>query len=206
MSVVVKAKYVILLIILNFLAYSLIQYLITINEYNFLTDLDIAIPFIPEFIWVYHTLIPIIGISAIVLIKNRKLFFSTLNGYIIATIILSIFYIFLPSFYPRQLITDSSVSSYMVELTRLIDNANNTFPSGHVTFSWLLALFLMKSDCAKKWKWLGPTYLIWAILISISTLVLKQHYIVDVISGIILATACFYLASTMAFKQKLYAN
>ena len=206
MSVVVKAKYVILFIILNFLAYSLIQYFITINEYSFLTSLDTAIPFIPEFIWIYHTLIPIIGISAIVLIKNRKLFFSTLNGYIIATIILSIFYIFLPSFYPRQLITDSSVSSYMVELTRLIDNANNTFPSGHVTFSWLLALFLMKSDCAKRWKWLGPTYLIWATLIAISTLVLKQHYIVDVISGIILATACFYLANAMASKQKLCAN
>ena len=206
MPVVVKAKYVILFIILNFLAYSLIQYFITINEYSFLTNLDTAIPFIPEFIWVYHTLIPIIGISAIVLIKNRKLFFSTLNGYIIATIILSIFYIFLPSFYPRQLITDSSISSYMVELTRLIDNANNTFPSGHVTFSWLLALFLMKSDCAKRWKWLGPTYLIWATLIAISTLVLKQHYIVDVISGIILATACFYLANAMASKQKLCAN
>ena len=40
MSVVVKAKYVILFIILNFLAYSLIQYFITINEYSFLTSLE----------------------------------------------------------------------------------------------------------------------------------------------------------------------
>ena len=206
MSVMVKSKYVILFIILNFLAYSLIQYSITANEYNFLTSLDVAIPFVPEFIWLYHTLIPIIGMSLIILIKNRRLFFSALSGYAIAAIILSIFYILFPSFYPRHLITDSSFSSYMVELTRLVDGANNTFPSGHVTFSWLLAFFLMKSDCAKKWSWLGPTYIVWAVLISISTLVLKQHYIVDVVSGIVLATACFYLAKVMVFKRQLYAN
>ena len=104
------------------------------------------------------------------------------------------FYILFPSFYPREELVGNSTSIWLVEATRLLDHANNTFPSNHVTFSWLMYLSAKCSQLAKKWKPLSVLYFIWASLITVSTLVLKQHFIVDVLSGIVLAHLSFYIA------------
>tara|TARA_R110000824_G_scaffold166215_12_gene342964 strand:+ start:433 stop:846 length:414 start_codon:yes stop_codon:yes gene_type:complete len=114
-----------------------------------------------------------------------------------ATVVLNIFYIYLPSFYPRIEFEVATISEYLVELTRAIDKANNTFPSGHVTFAWLIFYAASFSQLAGKYKIIKFTYLIWASMISFATLALKQHYIVDVVSGIFLATLCFYTASVL---------
>ena len=102
-----------------------------------------------------------------------------------------LFYAFFPAFYPRDIHTEASVSGFLVDITRAIDGSNNTFPSGHVTFAWLLVFFVGLSNFAKKHKWIQPAYILWAFLLSISTLVLKQHFIIDVFSGVTLAVICY---------------
>ena len=39
-------------------------------NYNLTTDLDALIPFIPEFIWVYHTIIPIFFLQLSLFLQN----------------------------------------------------------------------------------------------------------------------------------------
>ena len=113
---------------------------------------------------------------------------------LVAGTILCLFYVFFPSFYPREDWVDTStVSGMVVEFTRMIDGANNTFPSGHVTFAWMLAFFVSISSVGKKYLSLRVAYIVWASLISVSTLTLKQHYLFDVVSGILLAGIIFYV-------------
>ena len=202
-----KAKYLTLFIIFNFVTYFGIQLLFTVNEYNFLTSLDHVIPFVPEFVWIYHTLIPVILITMFSFVSRKEVFFSAFTAYMIASVTLSIFYVLFPSFYPRESFVDpSSISGWLVELTRMIDGANNTFPSGHVTFSWLLAFFVGLTQYVKNRPWIKTVYFVWAVLITLSTLTLKQHFIVDVLSGILLASMCYFLSKNIIFKQLQTAN
>ena len=177
MSARIKAKYLLLFGIFNFTLYFLIQYFITTGSYDLLTPLDIAIPLIPEFIWVYHSFVPVIALSLIMMVKSRKLFLSH---------------------YPRDqwAVSPHSASTWLVVMTRWIDGAGNCLPSAHNTFAWMLMLFMQHSFVANRYNWVKPMYVFWALLISVSTLTLKQHYIVDVLSGLAMAYFCY------AFTQK----
>ena len=204
MSTKVKAKYLSLFLSVNLLIYFLIQNHVTRNEYDLMTELDHAIPFMPEYIWVYHSIVPVIGGAAILLLKSRKAFFTTLWSFIFATVVLNFFYLYFPSFYPRGEFEPTTVSEIIVEMTRKIDGANNTFPSGHVCFAWLMYWGIFFSEAAKTLRGLRSLFFLWAIGISLSTLVLKQHYIIDVGSGFALATISFFMVKSIIENRKLY--
>tara|TARA_R110000824_G_scaffold68140_3_gene176423 strand:+ start:532 stop:1122 length:591 start_codon:yes stop_codon:yes gene_type:complete len=181
--------------------YFLIQSSISYSNFDLLTDIDTLIPFVPQFIWIYHTIIPALFFTTIILIKKKEVFFSALSAFLIAGIISSVFYILLPSFYPREPLLETTVSTFLVKLTRLVDGAHNTFPSGHVTYAWILALFVPMTDFAKNKLSIKFIYFLWAALVSVSTLFLKQHYIVDVLSGIILALICYHLSKSFIYVK-----
>lgn len=203
MSTQAKAKYLLLFGIINFTLYFVIAALIVTSEYDFLLPFDLVIPLIPEFIWIYHSFFAVIIISFLGLMKSRKLFFTCLSGFFIAMGILSLFYVILPSYYPRDLwpVSMESLSDWLLIKTREIDAPNNTLPSGHNTFSWMLAFFMTKASCAKKFTWLVPAYFVWAVLVTASTLVLKQHYIVDAVSGIVLAYICYRFSMRAIYSR-----
>ena len=194
MSTKAKARYVLLFIIPQLLIYFLLQRAFAANEYNFLIPPDQWISFIPQFIWAYHSLVPVVFFTAVILLKSRKNFFTCYFACLMAAISLIAFYILFPSFYPREILSGDSPSMWLVEATRIVDHANNTFPSSHVTFSWLMYLSAKCSKLAKRFGALVPIYWFWAALVTASTLFLKQHYIVDVFSGIILAYISYYLS------------
>ena len=184
------------------LTYFAIQYFVTGAGYNLLTDLDHIIPFNPHFIWIYHTFLPVIAVTLIFLLKRKDLFIRATVALLLATLILAFFYIAFPSYYPREAYSDtSSLSGFLVDITRRLDGAHNTFPSSHVTFSWLATFYISLSACAQKNRWIKLGYIVWAILISISTLAVKQHYIVDVLSGFVLAAVCYHVAKNIKIHK-----
>jgi len=206
-----KIKYLLIFVLFNFTTYFLIQSFITTHKIDLLTDLDLVIPLIPGFVWIYHTLIPVIAITMIAFLKKKELFLTTLAAFILSSLILSSFYILLPSFYPREIFYGEPLSwtDWLYRLTQTIDGAHNTFPSGHVTYAWLIAIAIRDCSYTKKHHWLKNIFIGWAILISISTLVLKQHYIIDVVSGICLALLCYYFIRKLLFsrfKKSNYSN
>ena len=207
MPKIAKLGYISIMTIFVLGSYILIQAAVTTHKFDFLTPYDMAIPFMPEFVWIYHSLLPGIVLTMMLLVKSKELFFNTFWACLVAAMILNISYVAFPSFYPRIDFEVTGLSEALVEWTRQIDGANNTFPSGHVTFAWLLFLGAAKSMAAKRLPALRRLYLLWAIGICLSTLVLKQHYIVDVISGISLACLSFYLAKPITrLHLKLVKN
>jgi len=81
--------------------------------------------------------------------------------------------------------------------------ALNTCPSSHVAFAWLMFLAAGSTQWARKEPWLIGTSLLWAIGISLSTLTLKQHFIIDVVAGIAVAMVSFYLAKFLPQRTSL---
>ncbi len=66
------------------------------------------------------------------------------------------------------------------------DPPYNCFPSLHVAYSWLAALVAYHVH-----RGLGLTALLWAVVISLSTLFTKQHYVLDVVAGVAMAYAAY---------------
>ena len=69
--------------------------------------------------------------------------------------------------------------------------------------------FVNLSQYTRKYSWIKILYFCWAVLVSISTLTLKQHFIVDVISGIALAALSYYLCRKLFVvhhNEKLITN
>ena len=192
MSIWRRTKYVIAITLFISISYFLTQNLVTSHALDLLLPIDKQIPFIPEFVWIYNTLLPMLVLSSIFLIKNKKIFLTAGLSFLLAAMVLNVFYVLLPSFYPRESFEITGAATWFLSLTKELDGSNNTFPSGHVTLSWLLFLNIAKANAIKNRIIPKILFFVWAIGISISTVVLKQHYIVDVFAGIILALLCFW--------------
>ena len=203
MPVVRKANYMLLFGVVNLFTYFLIQDCVT-HKYNFLTDLDKSIPFIPEFVWIYHSLVPVIGVTMVLLARTKKLFFNALWACVVTTLILHFFYVVFPSFYPRPILMPETISEAMVQLSYDIDNSSNTFPSGHVAFAWIMFWVAKHSQRAKKTPIIINFYMLWAIGISISTLAIKMHYIIDIFGGFVLASTSFFAMREIIRRRDWY--
>jgi len=128
------------------------------------------------------------------LIKRASVFWRTFSSCIMSSVVMFMCYAVIPVEYPRPEITSSSISSNLLAMTHAVDLAHNTCPSGHVAFAWLMFLAAIKTQWVRNEPWLGRVYFLWALGIALSTLVLKQHFIADVVAGIFLATFSFYVA------------
>lgn len=173
------------ILLLEGAAYHVVQH-VTKQKYDFVTSIDNAIPLLPGFVWVYHTLIPGIVLAHIFFIRKKRVFYSSIISFTIAVIVLKSCFLLFPAACPRVELDPASMSEWLLSWTYNIDATNNTFPSTHITFACLAFLNVWRSSFSCNIKAV-LSYGIWAILILVSTLVIKQHFIFDVISGMLLA-------------------
>jgi len=200
-----RVKYILLFALVNLGAYFLIQNYV-IHEYDFLMDIDKSIPFIPEYIWVYHSMMPVIAATMFFTVRSKRLFMTTIISCILASVIINACYALFPSFYPRPEFIPLTLSERLVDLSYNLDSSCNTFPSGHVAFAFLMYLAIRYCRQAKKMPVLKRVYLLWAIGIAFSTLTLKFHYVIDVVGGFAVAMACFYVTKHFIEKKNLYES
>jgi|TARA_R110001583_G_scaffold16347_4_gene67114 membrane-associated phospholipid phosphatase len=203
MSARVKTKYMVLLGIFSLATYFIVQQIVT-HQYDFLTSFDQAIPFLPWTVWIYHSIVPVIVMTMFLLVQTRRLFFTTFWSSFLVTVVINLFYILFPSFYPRPELSPDGITEYLVQLSYTIDNSSNTFPSGHVAFAWLMFWGSFYSQKAKEIPLLRRMFLLWAIGLSLSTLTLKMHYIIDIVGGFAVGTFCFFLVKSFIKARSLY--
>lgn len=83
---------------------------------------------------------------------------------------------------PRESLGLVSIFDRFLALQYEIDRPSNLFPSLHVSLSFLFALGV--AHVRPRWRfWM----LTWATLIAVSTLFTRQHYLIDVIGGVLVA-------------------
>ncbi len=61
------------------------------------------------------------------------------------------------------------------------DRPTGAFPSSHIAMTWLVMYFFFKDQKKLFYGWLLP-----AVLLTFSTVYLKEHYVVDVIGGLLI--------------------
>lgn len=164
---------------------------------NLHTALDSVIPVVPIFVIPYDSLQPYIYATLILFLLFRSKYFqSACLAMITVWFISYAFYYFLQSEVIRPVLTGTDTFSKMVMNVYAGDNAYNDFPSLHTSLSTILAIHWVKVN-----RPLGILLSIWTALIVASTLLVKQHYIADMIFGLALAFAAALLYTRMLIRK-----
>jgi hypothetical protein len=164
------------------------------GAYNLTTQVDNAIPFVKEFIIPYVAWYGFIFFVMVYLcFKDRKTYYITLACYILGLSTSFITFYFFQTTVPRPEVLGSDVFSKILLQIYGADQPYNCFPSIHVLTSYLM----IKAVGASNFRNRTNLLVVWisAILIILSTLFVKQHVLLDAVSGIIYADLIFRAVS-----------
>ena len=144
------------------------------------TPLDRWIPLWIWTVWLYLPFYAGIFALAITGIRQRRLFHRAFQGVLVIVLIGAIGHLAIAAEYPRPLLPSPprGPSEMFLAWIYAVDPAGNVFPSLHVAHTSALAIILRRER-----PWLGGLALVMALLLALSTLTTKQHFIVDVLSG-----------------------
>ena len=174
------------------------------DPYVVSTMMDDKIPLIKEFIipyllWFIYVFAPIIYLlRKTIKDKNWKHLIGILYPINIAVCVCVTIFIIYPTKVLRTDIPTSEgrdIIRAILLIVRRLDNPYNGFPSLHVLSSMVICIHFVYTDYVRKdVKFL---YIVGSIFIIMSTLFTKQHYVMDVIAGTILAPIVYVLSNVL---------
>jgi membrane-associated phospholipid phosphatase len=152
-------------------------------------SLDRYIPLVPFFVWFYVLYYPIC-FTPVLLVRDSTAFRRIAAAFSIE--FLSCFFIFYvwPSKMERPTIIGDGISHGLLRLVYSIDPGFNILPSLHVANVVLVSFLFFHYRRLRMWIIVSLA----AIFVCLSTLIVKQHYILDVMGGILLAIVSYRLA------------
>jgi membrane-associated phospholipid phosphatase len=163
------------------------------------TELDTAITFSPHGIWLYILyypllLYPLLGrhpIEEAVRLGRAILLFSSF-----AFLLFLLFPVECPR--PPDNLIGESLSSRLLRLVYFLDRPNNCFPSLHVLHSWIISVHFIRIQSERIEVRLG--LLLAAIGVTVSTIIIRQHFFMDVAASIVLFAVATGLATSFRLR------
>ena len=157
-------------------------------HYDFTTALDRAVPVLPVFVWFYILAFPFWAVGYVLAARQGKdMFYRFVATDLTIHFICFICFILIPTTNIRPEIAGNTISERILLLVYSLDGGNspsNLFPSIHCYVSWMCWKGVAGSSAIPKWY--QKFSMVFAVLVIISTQVLKQHYIVDAIMALVL--------------------
>jgi len=168
-----------------------------LNTLDLTLPIDRRIPLLPGFVWIYafcylYPLVPLF------VTRDWHRFNRGLLAMLIANTTAFIVYLVFPVAIPRAEL-GSSFSERMLAFIYWLDfePAVTELPSLHVFFAWLTYLM---SRCQRLNRWGDAVLFLIATGITVSTVLVKQHFVLDVVAGLIWATGSWIAASVLYAK------
>lgn len=162
------------------------------THYNIESSLDRLIPFWPPSVVIYFGCYFFWAANYILISRQDKKevcrFFSA--DFLSRVVCLACFLLF-PTTNTRPAVEPAGFFNKLMILLYSVDAADNLFPSIHCLVSW----FCYIGICGKKEipVWYRRFSCVFALMVCVSTLTTKQHVILDVTGGVLLAEICFWL-------------
>ena len=149
--------------------------------------LDRALPLVPAWAIVYGVLYMFLILLPFFVIRDETQLRRTLYAYLAVWITAYVCFVVYPTVAPRP--PKVAGDGFVIWGLRFLYDADppyNCFPSLHVAHSFVSAI-----ACWRVYRRLGIIATICAILVGLSVIFTKQHYVLDVVAGVILAAiAC----------------
>ena len=193
--------------IINCAAYYITMWLCKdLYHYDLTLPFDRAVPFITEWVFIYSFFcFPFWLVCYCYIVRinrdNPKELFRFATADYMSRLICMLFFIFLPTTNVRPDFEIRSLADQITAGLYSIDQPTNLFPSIHCLVSWFCFIGVRTHKNVK--RSVKIIIFISAIAIMASTQFLKQHYIVDLISGIALAELCYWFCGRISVPEKL---
>ena len=170
-------------------------------HHNIETSLDCMFPFEPQFLIIYFGCYIFWIINYILIARqDKKSVYQFFTADFLSRCICLVFFLAFPTTNTRPEITGSGFWDQAAQWLNSIDAADNLFPSIHCLVSWFCYIGIR--DRKEIPEWYKQVSLGIAVLVFISTLLTKQHVLVDVAGGVLLGTVCFMVCR----KTRLYCT
>lgn len=169
-------------------------------HYDLTNDLESRIPLLPLTVLIYWGcyLFWIVN-YAIGCRREKEEAFCLMGADLLAKVVCLICFLLFPTTNVRPVIEGHSLCEEWMRLLYQVDAADNLFPSIHCLTSQFCVIAVRGNK--KIPKWYRVLSVLIAISIFVSTLTTKQHVIVDVIAGVLLAEGCYFLAGKSGFSR-----
>lgn len=210
MKAVRDKKFIISIIILmggqSFLFWLLKFFQTSPHYFNFV--IDNKIPFLPEFVYIYNIFYPLIFVIYLILFnKDRDNYYEGIIAGTIGYIISDIIFILFPTQIIRYTIPDriSKITTFVLNTTYLYDDPPlNCFPSIHCLFCFQAMFNVIRAKNLNKST--KTLIVIILILIIASTVLIKQHYFIDVIGAFVIFIISNLITIKLNLKEKIGVN
>ncbi|EML1935965.1 phosphatase PAP2 family protein [Providencia vermicola] len=148
---------------------------------------DNAIPYNVEAIWLYLSFFVFIPLGYLCssLSQARRLMFAMQ----LCALISGVIYLFFPTTMSYPPIECLSLAGHALCHLMSIDSPQNLLPSLHVSLTLVVLNALWSSQQIIR----TTIYLLWAIAICASVLILKRHLFIDVVTGALTAISVLYI-------------
>lgn len=178
----------------NFAVYSGIGKLTASwKHYDFTLSFDRAVPLLPWFASVYIGCYLFWIVNYILIARQGKeCCFRFVTADIMSRFVCAVFFLLLPTTNVRPELTGDGMWIEILRKIYEVDAPTNLFPSIHCLVSWFSYIGLRgRKNIPRTYRAFSCVF---AVLVCVSTQVIKQHYIIDVFGGILLAEAAYYWA------------
>jgi len=165
------------------------------TTFNPQTVIDTSIPFVWWSVFIYATFYLYVPLTAFLM--SGEMSSRTANNRFFSWLFLTSLFCFACFlFFPVSVLgrpnlekTGPSWSEFLFQQLYSIDPAFNAWPSLHIVHTILMTLFLVrwKSNHLQSFRFFPHLAWLNALLISISTMTTKQHYVFDVVTGALIA-------------------
>jgi membrane-associated phospholipid phosphatase len=148
--------------------------------------LDERIPKVAGWVWVYSFLYYPAILSVVLAMRSAEEFQRVAISYLLLLFLQAIFFVLLPVRTPaawRSTAPGKTLSERFLALVQRFDAPTNSFPSMHTSVAMLTALHLAGS--------FGPAMFLFPVLIGVSCVFTKQHYVADIGPGAALGWAVY---------------
>lgn len=164
-----------------------------VRRLDFGTAWDRKIPYQPLFALVYFSTYLFV-VQPFFILSNVRQFSVMLVSFVAISVISSLVHATMPSKIERvEQVTAGGVSGWMLGTFQKMCKPYGNFPSMHVG----LSVPVIAANFIAGGPLIGMFILLWGILIALSTLFTKQHYIVDVLAGMVGGMAIFGVVFTL---------
>lgn len=149
--------------------------------------LDRLIPLQPAWTLVYVSHLVFLFVPVLVMRQEEQIR-RTFLAYLLVWITGYVCFLVYPTVLPRPgpNVIGQGFFAWCLRIVYSADGPRNNFPSLHVAHACVSAL-----TCWRVHRGVGLAAGLWAALIALSTLFTKQHYVIDVISGLALAGVAY---------------
>lgn len=171
------------------------------HHFNIESSLDLKIPFVPQFLIIYLGCYLFWIVNYILISRqDKQSMYQFFTADFLSRCICFLIFLIIPTTNTRPTIIADNIWNQLALWVYSIDSAENLFPSIHCLVSWFCYLGIRGRKEIPSWY--QRMSMVIAFLVFASTIFTKQHVLVDVVGGILLAEICFFVARKTTWYQK----